>query len=164
MNTRQPTVIKTATVRIMRSYDYSHFEHSLTIHNENGVTFEEIKNHRKMCATLVDEAVNDYERMKESLRTAQRIKTVKGYLTRDIEAIMLKSEAARTDIDNLKMKAFNRVKDLKIWYDYQEDDLIISDEELSEIESITWASNDDPPNDTGGYTGTTDDPEEYNLF
>lgn len=145
----------------MRSHDYSHFEHSLTIHNENGVTFEEIKNHRKMCATLVDEAVTDYDRMKESLRTAQRVRTMKGYLARDVEAIMLKPEAARTDIDNLKLKAFNRVKDLKIRYDYQEDDLIISDEELSEIESVTWASNFDPPHN---IMGTTNDPEDFNLF
>lgn len=54
-------MIKSASVKIMLSYDYSHFETSMSLEDENGITKEDIDNARKDCQRLCDKAVAQYK-------------------------------------------------------------------------------------------------------
>lgn len=59
------TIIKTASVKVMLSYDYSHFEASMSLENESGLTMQEIDDARKKCQRLADKAVGQYKKAKE---------------------------------------------------------------------------------------------------
>lgn len=59
------TKVKTASVKVMLSYDYSHFEASMSLENENGITIQEIDAARKGCQRLADKAVGQYKKAKE---------------------------------------------------------------------------------------------------
>ena len=65
------TVIKSASVKIMLSYDYSHFETAMSVENESGLSITDIDKARKDCQRLADKAVSQYKKSKEmaSLRT-----------------------------------------------------------------------------------------------
>jgi len=43
----EQTKIKSASVKVMLSYDYSHFEASMALENDNGLSMLEIDNARK---------------------------------------------------------------------------------------------------------------------
>lgn len=58
------TVIKSASVKVMLSYDYSHFEASMSLENENGLSIKEIDAARKNCQRLADKAVGQYKTAK----------------------------------------------------------------------------------------------------
>src|ERR1035437_1439724 len=55
------TKIKSASVKIMLSYDYSHFETCMSLENEEGVTKQDIDNARKDCQRLCDKAISQYK-------------------------------------------------------------------------------------------------------
>lgn len=59
------TRIKTASVKVMLSYDYSHFEASMALENDNGLSLGDIDNARKDCQRLADKAVSQYKKAKE---------------------------------------------------------------------------------------------------
>lgn len=59
------TTIKTASVKVMLSYDYSHFEASMSLENESGLTVQDIDEARKKCQRLADKAVGQYKKAKE---------------------------------------------------------------------------------------------------
>jgi len=65
------TIIKSAGVKIMLSYDYSHFETAMSVENESGLSMKDIDDARKDCQRLADKAVSQYKKAKEmaSLRT-----------------------------------------------------------------------------------------------
>ncbi len=58
------TKIKNASVKVMLSYDYSHFEASMALENDNGLTLKEIDSARKNCQRLADKAVSQYKTAK----------------------------------------------------------------------------------------------------
>lgn len=58
------TKIKTASVKVMLSYDYSHFEANMGLENEDGIELHEVDNARKMCQRLADKAVSQYKTAK----------------------------------------------------------------------------------------------------
>lgn len=62
----QETKIKTASVKVMLSYDYSHFEASMSLENESGLSMAEIDTARKNCQRLADKAVGQYKTAKEN--------------------------------------------------------------------------------------------------
>lgn len=59
------TIRKSASVKVMRSFDYCHFEACMSLENESGVTNSEIDNARKDCQRLADKAVGQYKKAKE---------------------------------------------------------------------------------------------------
>jgi len=59
------TKIKNASVKVMLSYDYSHFEALMSLENDNGLTTKEIDEARKDCQRLADKAVGQYRKAKE---------------------------------------------------------------------------------------------------
>lgn len=119
------TKIKSASVKVMLSYDYSHFESSMALENENGLTMNDIDNARKSCQRLADKAVAQYKTAK-----AQAAKRVDGdYQMRNFEAeckrISQKAEHDRT----LKEIGMLKQYDNENWreqfdypYDYDDDD------------------------------------------
>jgi hypothetical protein len=58
------TKIKSASVKVMLSYDYSHFEASMALENDNGLAPKEIDSARKDCQRLADKAVGQYKMAK----------------------------------------------------------------------------------------------------
>lgn len=55
------TKIKNASVKVMLSHDYSHFECLMSLENDNGLSMKEIDNARKDCQRLADKAVSQYK-------------------------------------------------------------------------------------------------------
>jgi hypothetical protein len=58
------TKIKSASVKVMLSYDYSHFEASMSLENDNGLSLKDIDEARKDCQRLADKAVGQYKTAK----------------------------------------------------------------------------------------------------
>jgi len=58
------TIRKSASVKVMLSYDYCHFEVAMSLENESGLTTKDIDNARKDCQRLADKAVNQYKTAK----------------------------------------------------------------------------------------------------
>lgn len=58
------TKIKSASVKVMLSYDYSHFEASMSLENDNGLSTKDIDDARKSCQRLADKAVGQYKQAK----------------------------------------------------------------------------------------------------
>lgn len=54
-------IIKSASVKVILSYDYSHFETSMSIENDDGLTTSEIDDARKACQRLSNKAVEQYK-------------------------------------------------------------------------------------------------------
>jgi hypothetical protein len=59
------TIIKSASVKVMLSYDYSHFEACMSLENGNGLQMKEIDDARKNCQRLADKAVAQYKIAKD---------------------------------------------------------------------------------------------------
>jgi hypothetical protein len=117
------TVIKSASVKVMLSYDYSHFEASMVVENDNGLTVEEIDSARKKCQRLADNEVGQYKKAKEMAAN----RTNGEYRMRSFEqeclAIQKKDEQDRTIKELAMLKQYND----ESWreqfsYDYDYDD------------------------------------------
>lgn len=52
-----------ASVKIMRSYDYNHFE--VTLSSDEDMTLDEVNEMRKSAARLADQALLQYQLMKK---------------------------------------------------------------------------------------------------
>lgn len=58
------TIIKSASVKVMLSYDYSHFECSMSLENDEGLSLNQIDEARKNCQRLASKAVGQYQTAK----------------------------------------------------------------------------------------------------
>ncbi len=59
------TIIKSASVKVMQSFNYNHFEASLVIENEEGLDLTEVDEAIKYCQRLTDKAVGQYQKAKD---------------------------------------------------------------------------------------------------
>ena len=119
------TKIKTASVKVMLSYDYSHFEASISLENENGISINEIDTARKDCQRLADKAVGQYKVAK--INAAQRSDNV--YKMNNFEAecnrIKAKDEQDRTIKEIAMLKQYedeNWRAQFDSNYNYDDDD------------------------------------------
>lgn len=117
--------IKDASVKVMLSYDYSHFEVSMTLENDNGLTLKEIDEARKNCQRLADKAVSQYKTAK--LMAAKRIDG--EYEMKNFEAeckrIQAKDEHDRTLKEIAMLKQYEDEKwreQFYYAYDYDDDE------------------------------------------
>lgn len=117
--------IKDASVKVMLSYDYSHFEVSMTLENDNGLTLKEIDEARKNCQRLADKAVSQYKTAK--LMAAKRIDG--EYQMKNFEAeckrIQAKDEHERTLKEIAMLKQYEDEKwreQFYYAYDYDDDE------------------------------------------
>lgn len=105
------------TVRVMRSYDYCHFE--ITLGESREMTLDEINDMRKQAALLVDEAVREYKiaKKKEDRRVSLEWET---------ESVLNKKKAIEEISQSewtIDQAAFMRsVADKEFWKSYEADD------------------------------------------
>lgn len=120
-----PTVIKNASVKVMLSYDYSHFEASMSLENEDGLTSQEIDEARKKCQRLADKAVGQYKTAKSMASKRSNAEYDKKYFLNQVADIQKKSEGDRTVNEMAILKQYqdeNWQAQFDYNYDYDDDD------------------------------------------
>jgi hypothetical protein len=107
-----------ATVLVMLSHDYNHFEASVELSGED-IQLSEIDNARKDCQRLADKAVGQYKTAKE--KAAKRLSNSydRMQLQKEVAAIKMKKEEYLTPDDKAKIKA---LEDFDHQHDYDYDD------------------------------------------
>jgi hypothetical protein len=117
----QPAKRTKATVRIMISHDFCHFEESIELTGEDIQLFE-IDNARKDCQRLADKAVGQYKTAKE--KAAKRLSNSydRVQLQKEVTAIKMKKDEYLTPDDKAKIKALADF-DHQHAYDYDDDDV-----------------------------------------
>lgn len=110
-----------ASVKIMRSYDYNHFE--ICLSSDEEMSLEQVDDLRKEAARLVDKAVEQYKVAKCHLNFVQNNSYDLGELRKEVKIItenFPKSEW--TEEQKAKVK---KLEDINYWksrdYDYEDD-------------------------------------------
>lgn len=110
-----------ASVKVMRSHDYCHFEVQLS--NTDLDSLDEVDELRKSAARLVDKAVDQYMQHKDFLEWQM---SMDGYsyrrLVAEVKKILLIAEPDRTPENKAKMKLLEDIQFHKNRsHDYQDD-------------------------------------------
>lgn len=114
------TKITTASVKVMQSYNYCHFEASMSLENEEGIENVDIDNARKDCQRLTDKAVKQYQQAKEFESKRANLRSEKSILEREVANIKSMPENTWSVTDKAKVKALaDHNWDLQ--FDYEDD-------------------------------------------
>lgn len=117
------TIIKSASVKVMLSYNYNHFESSMQLENESGISVQEIDEARKNCNRLCDKAVKQYQLAKKHESNRANSLSEKAMLEREVAQIKEKDKSLWTVVEMAKVKALEDHNwDLKWNYDEMYDD------------------------------------------
>lgn len=119
------TKIKTASVKVMLSYDYSHFEASMSLENDEGLEIKDIDNARKNCQRLADKAVEQYKTAKFKLSKRTDSQYEKSNFETQCKKIEAKAEGDRTINEMAMLKQYqddNWQTKFDYRYDYDDDD------------------------------------------
>lgn len=119
------TIITSASAKIMLSYDYSHFEISAGIENEDGLSLKEIDNLRKDVQRLADKAVSQYKKAKEMAAKRQDGEYQMRNFEAECQKILKKDEADRTLKEIAMLKEYQDEKwreKFSYRYDYDDED------------------------------------------
>jgi hypothetical protein len=119
------TINKTASVKVMLSYDYCHFEASMQIENEDGLQLSEIDEARKNCNRLANKAVDQYRIYKEIAMKRSNCEYDKGYFEQQCKLIFAKKEGDRTIKEIAMLKQYQDEdwqKQFDYNYDFKDDD------------------------------------------
>lgn len=122
MNT---TKVKSASVKVMLSYDYSHFEASMSLENDNGLSVQEIDYARKDCQRLANKAVAQYKTAKEMAAKRSDGQYRMDNFESECRKIKTKDEQDRTvkEIAMLKQYEDEAWRDQFLYdYDFDDDD------------------------------------------
>jgi tryptophan 2,3-dioxygenase len=112
----------TASVRVMRSYDYCHFEISLGSEN---LTLEQVNDLRKKAALLVDEAVRQYI-IAKGKEDARRL--THGDIERALRRIELIKEQPKNEWSIEDAALMRSYEDKEFWKLYEVDEYFYEDE------------------------------------
>lgn len=117
--------IKSASVKVMLSYDYSHFEAAMSLENDNGLSLKDIDSARKECQRLADKAVSQYKTAK--IHAANR--SDGEYKMKNFESECIKIKAKNEHDRTLKEIAMLKQYENEKWqeqfeynYDYEDDE------------------------------------------
>jgi hypothetical protein len=113
----------TGSVKIMLSYDYSHFEVALSSDDE--VDAAGVNKLRKTAQRLADEAVRQYKKAKEVAAQREQSVYAKTHFLQDIRRIEATAEADRTVRDLAMLKQYRDEqweKQFQYEYDYDDDE------------------------------------------
>lgn len=114
------TKITSASVKVMQSYNYCHFEVSMAVENENGLSNLDIDNARKDCQRLTDKAVLQYQQAKRFESKRASLQSEKSILEREVSQIKQQPENTWSVTDKAKVKALaDHNWDLQ--FDYEDD-------------------------------------------
>lgn len=119
------TIVKSASVKVMLSYDYSHFEASMQLENDNGLSIKDIDEARKNCQRLADKAVGQYKTAKQMAAKRSDGQYQMQNFESECKKIAAKSEHDRTlkEIGMLKQYEDENWKaQFDYNYDYDDDD------------------------------------------
>ncbi len=109
-----------ASVKVMNSYDYSHFEASLA--SDQSMTVEEINGMRKISQRLVDEAIRQYKKAKEMAQKKSNLQWEREILQKNVEIIQQKPKSEWTPEEKAKVKLIaDRDWRSRFDYDYEDD-------------------------------------------
>lgn len=114
------TIRKSATVKVMLSHNYNHFEASIALENESGVSVEDIDNARKDCNRLCDKAIKQYNvaKLMESKRAS--LSNERRNLEHEVAEIKQKDKETWSVIEKAKVKALED-HNWNIQWDYDDD-------------------------------------------
>lgn len=119
-----PTIIKTASVKVMLSYDYSHFESSMSLENEAGIEMKEIDEARKNCQRLSDKAVSQYKKAKSfAAKRSDGLYRLENFEAK-CKRILSKEEQDRTVDEMAMLKQYQDEtwrSQFEYDYDYEDD-------------------------------------------
>lgn len=116
-----PTIVKSASVKVMLSYDYSHFEAAMTLENDEGVSLKEIDEARKNCQRLADKAVGQYKTAKTDAIKQTATSYERQQLEKEVREIKVnKPEDQWTVLERAKVKALADYRH-QTMYDYNDD-------------------------------------------
>jgi hypothetical protein len=115
------TIIKQASVKVMLSHDYSHFEASMSLENENGIPLKDIDEARKNCQRLADKAVGQYKTAKSDAIKLTATSYERQQLEKEVREIKVnKSECSWSVLEKAKVKALEDYRH-QTMYDYNDD-------------------------------------------
>lgn len=114
------TILKSTTVKVMLSHDYNHFEASICLENEGGLTVKEIDNARKDCARLCDKAIRQYKSAKNIQGKRASLAGEKLRLQREVDLIKEWPKSKWTPEEKAKAKALED-RDWELSWDYDDD-------------------------------------------
>ena len=116
-------IIKSASVKVMLSYDYSHFEASMSLESDNGLSVEEIDTARKNCQRLADKAVGQYKKAKSMASKRSNAEYDKKFFLNQVADIQKKAEGDRTINEMAILKQYQDENwQAQFNYDYDYDD------------------------------------------
>lgn len=119
------TKIKTASVKVMLSYDYSHFEASMSLENDNGLSVKDIDEARKSCQRLADKAVGQYKTAKQAAANRSDGQYKMASFENECKRISAKDEHDRTLKEIAMLKQYENEKwqeQFDYNYGYDDDD------------------------------------------
>lgn len=119
------TKTKSASVKVMLSYDYSHFEVSMSVENDEGLEIRDIDETRKYCQRLADKAVGQYKTAKKMAADRTNGDFRISQFELECKRIESKNEEDRTikEIAMLKQYKDENWRDqFNYDYDYEDDD------------------------------------------
>lgn len=117
------TILKSASVKVMLSYDYSHFEASMSLENDSGLSMKEINEARKNCQRLCDNAVRQYKVYKQAASNRQDGQFKMSMFENECKKIAAKDEHDRTLKEIAMLKQYeNENWQAQFQYDYDYDD------------------------------------------
>lgn len=117
---RQSDKVSNASVKIMRSYDYCHFE--ITMGVDMPITVAQVNDMRKEAMRLADQAVEQYKIAREDEEQRMRAGKTLAQLEKEVDAIDEIPDSERTPdhLAILKCYADTRWR-LSRTYDYDDD-------------------------------------------
>lgn len=116
----ETTIRKSATVKVMLSHNYNHFEASIALGNENGVTIGDIDSARKDCNRLCDKAIKQYNQAKVVESKRLSLASEKFNLEREVKEIKTRDESTWSVVDKAKVKTLADHNWDLLW-DYDDD-------------------------------------------
>lgn len=109
----------------MLSYDYSHFEASMALENDNGLSIIDIDQARKSCQRLADKAVGQYKKAKEMASKRNDGLYLMANFETECKKILAKPEQDRTIREIGMLKQYedeNWREKFDFGYDYDDDE------------------------------------------
>lgn len=106
-----------ASVKVMRSYDYCHFE--VNLGTDQALDVAEVDDMRRVAAALADRAVDDYKRMKAHDPARSNARFHRDQMEQQIAGIKQKPEGERTLNEVALLK---RSEDAEFWARYKADE------------------------------------------
>jgi hypothetical protein len=118
--------MKWASVKVMNSYDYGHFEITVGVESDKEISLEEIDNARKEAQRLVDKAIKQYKVAKEMASKRTDGEYQKVTFEAECKKILNKQEGDRTINEIAMIKQYqdeNWEEKFKYYYDYEDEDI-----------------------------------------